>query len=127
MKTYRGIENYEADLHRQVDAKGFVFASRKVLSTWGVAPSSSRGLTADAYREACMPILDTDANRLKVQRRNICASPHRKRTIPVLCRCINGRNLVVDASPSAEDFSEQLVSVYFRKRRRKDMSANKER
>src|SRR5438477_3442836 len=38
----KGIECDEADLHRQVDAKGFVFASRKALSTWGVAPPSSR-------------------------------------------------------------------------------------
>src|ERR1035438_3149812 len=48
----KGIESDEADLHRQVDAKGFVFASRKALSIWGVAPPSSRGLTAGAYQNS---------------------------------------------------------------------------
>lgn len=48
----KGIESHEADLHRQVDAKGFVFASRKALSTWGVAPPPQRGLTADAYQNS---------------------------------------------------------------------------
>lgn len=51
----KGVESDEADLHRQVDAKGFVFASRKALSTWGVAPPSSRGLTADAYQNSTQP------------------------------------------------------------------------
>jgi hypothetical protein len=37
-----GIENDDADLHRQVDAKDFVFASRKALPTRGVAPPSPR-------------------------------------------------------------------------------------
>jgi hypothetical protein len=48
----KGIECDEADLRWQVDAKGFVFASRKALPTWGVAPPSSRGLTADTYQNS---------------------------------------------------------------------------
>src|SRR5215467_4963337 len=47
-----GIENDEADFHWQMDAKGFVFASGKTLSTHGVAPSSPRGLPAGAYQKS---------------------------------------------------------------------------
>src|SRR5579864_8893796 len=50
-----GIKNDDADLHRQVDAKDFVFASRKALSTRGIAPPSPRGLTADAYQISTQP------------------------------------------------------------------------
>jgi hypothetical protein len=52
MKTIQGSKMMKADLHRQVDAKGFVFASREAASTWGVAPSSPRGLTADAFQNS---------------------------------------------------------------------------
>src|SRR5207302_1479088 len=53
-RPYEGrtrIENGAADLYRQVDAQGSVFAERQTLPTWAVAPPPGKGLSADADPE----------------------------------------------------------------------------
>src|SRR6267143_70586 len=54
-RPYEGrtrIEIGAADLYRQVDAQGSVFAERPTLSTWAVAPPPRKGLPADADQNA---------------------------------------------------------------------------
>ena len=51
-ETCTGIANDEAYLHRQMDAKDFVFASEKTLLTRSVAPSPPGNLPTDANQNS---------------------------------------------------------------------------
>jgi hypothetical protein len=46
------IENGDADLHRPVDTKSFVFAEREALSTRAATPPPRKRLTAHAYQNS---------------------------------------------------------------------------